>query len=175
MHLMLKSACAALVAPLVATAMLAMAPVPAMAQYQEQRQSECRNDSTGGVLGGLAGAALGGLLGSQFGSGSGKTAATIGGVVLGGIAGNQIGKHMTCRDEEYVQETTYESLETGETNTWQNQESGNYGEVRPGETYTNAQGYECRTFEQEVYVNGQPVQDTGTACKQPDGSWQIVS
>ena len=47
--------------------------------------------------------------------------------------------------------------------------------LTPGEIYTNAQGNECRTFEQEVYVNGQPVKDAGTACKQPDGSWQIIS
>ena len=138
-------------------------------------RAECSDTNTGGIVGGIAGAALGGWLGSQFGSGSGKTAATIGGVVLGGIAGNQLGKNLTCEDEEYVEDTTYESLETGEETAWSNQESGNYGHVTPGEVYTNAQGNECRTFEQEVYVNGQPVKDAGTACKQPDGSWQIIS
>ncbi|MEO0961088.1 MAG: glycine zipper 2TM domain-containing protein [Pseudomonadota bacterium] len=138
-------------------------------------RAECSDTNTGGIVGGIAGAALGGWLGSQFGSGSGKTAATIGGVVLGGIAGNQLGKNLTCEDEEYVEDTTYESLESGEDVAWSNQESGNYGHVRPGEAYTNAQGLECRTFEQEIYVDGRPVKDTGTACKQPDGSWQISS
>lgn len=138
-------------------------------------RAECSDTNTGGIVGGLAGAALGGFLGSQFGSGGGKTAATIGGVILGGIAGNQLGKELTCEDEEYVEDTTYQSLESGEATTWNNQESGNHGTVQPGNVYTNNQGHECRAFEQEVYVNGNPVKDTGTACKQPDGSWQITS
>ncbi len=163
----LKPALMACAAALTALFILVSAPTPAYA--------ECSNTSTGGILGGLAGAALGGYVGSRFGSGGGKTAATIGGVVLGGIAGNQLGKTLTCEDEEYVQDTTYNALETGETGTWSNSDSGNHGKVQPGEVYTNNQGHECRTFEQEVYVNGQPVQDTGTACKQPDGSWQITS
>jgi outer membrane lipoprotein SlyB len=33
---------------------------------------------------------VGGLVGNQIGSGSGRTAATVGGAVLGGIAGNEI-------------------------------------------------------------------------------------
>ncbi|WP_425062974.1 glycine zipper 2TM domain-containing protein [Pyruvatibacter mobilis] len=163
--------------PILTVAAAAMAAVFLLAATPTtaRAESDCSNTNTGGVLGGIAGAALGGFLGSQFGSGGGKTAATIGGVILGGIAGNQLGKELTCEDEEYVEDTTYESLETGEETTWRNEESGNYGEVRPGEIYTDARGYECRAFEQEIYVNGQPVKDTGTACKQPDGSWQIVS
>lgn len=153
----------------------AFASLPAATAQAQSRETECRRDSTGGVLGGLAGAALGGLIGSQFGSGSGKTAATIGGAVLGGLAGNEIGRRMTCRDEEYVRDTTYESLETGEEAAWENEESGNRGVTRPGETFINARGQQCRTFEQEIYVDGRAVRSTGTACKQPDGSWQVVS
>jgi surface antigen len=166
-----------LTAPLVTVMTLALAAALLMTagSTPARADSNCSNTNTGGVLGGIAGAALGGFLGSQFGSGGGKTAATIGGVVLGGIAGNQLGKELTCEDEEYVEDTTYESLESGEDAAWRNTESGNYGEVRPGDVYTDARGYECRAFEQEIYVNGQPVKDTGTACKQPDGSWQIVS
>jgi hypothetical protein len=42
------------------------------------------------ALGTLGGAAAGGALGSTVGSGSGRTAAIVGGALLGGIAGNQL-------------------------------------------------------------------------------------
>src|SRR5690348_7383711 len=42
------------------------------------------------ALGTLGGAAAGGALGSMIGSGSGRTAAIVGGALLGGVAGNQL-------------------------------------------------------------------------------------
>jgi surface antigen len=32
----------------------------------------------------------------------------------------------------------------------------------------------CREFTQTITVGGQAVQATGTACRQPDGSWRIM-
>ncbi|MEQ8398496.1 hypothetical protein [Thalassobaculum sp.] len=33
----------------------------------------------------------------------------------------------------------------------------------------------CREYTTTAYVNGRPVESYGTACRQPDGSWRIVS
>lgn len=35
-------------------------------------------------------------------------------------------------------------------------------------------GRYCREFQQEITVGGQRQQGFGTACRQPDGAWQIV-
>jgi Putative peptidoglycan binding domain/Glycine zipper 2TM domain len=57
--------------------------------------SACESGGGGGgpaapALGTIGGAAAGGVLGSLVGSGSGRTAAIVGGAVLGGVAGNQL-------------------------------------------------------------------------------------
>ncbi len=138
--------------------------------------ASCSNTSGGALLGTLGGAALGGFLGSQIGSGTGQLAATGAGVLVGGLLGNQIGKALTCRDQQQVQHTTQRTLETQPSGTaiaWNNPDSGNSGTVTPTQTYQTASGTYCRNFEQTVTVNGQTEVGTGTACRQPDGSWQI--
>jgi surface antigen len=44
--------------------------------------------------------------------------------------------------------------------------------VREG---TSESGKYCREFQQTVTIGGKTEQAYGTACRQPDGSWQIVS
>jgi surface antigen len=126
---------------------------------------------------------VGGIIGNQFGKGSGKTAATIGGVVLGGIAGNAIAKD-TCKDKRhdayYYNNTYYDAFngDEGEEYEWRNPHTNNYGYVTPAEYYEDGyNGYEgpCREFEQRVYIGGRPEIATGVACRQPDGTWRIVS
>lgn len=34
---------------------------------------------------------------------------------------------------------------------------------------------QCREYTRTIYIGGQPQQGFGTACLQPDGSWQVVS
>ncbi len=38
----------------------------------------------------------------------------------------------------------------------------------------SAQGY-CREYSQSVSIGGQRQSSYGTACMQPDGSWQVIS
>lgn len=128
-------------------------------------------------LGGVGGAVLGGLLGAQFGSGTGKLAATAAGAVLGGLAGTQIGRSLDRADRVYAARTTQASLEhtqTGTTSTWVNPDSGHSGTVTPTETYQRDDGRYCREFQQTVTIGGQTESAYGTACRQPDGSWEIV-
>ena len=50
--------------------------------------------------------------------------------------------------------------------------SGTVTATREG---TSTAGRYCREFQQKVTVGGQTQEAYGTACMQPDGSWEIVS
>ncbi len=129
-------------------------------------------------VGTLGGAIGGGVLGSTIGSGKGRTAATIGGALLGGIIGGQIGKDLDNADRAAMGQATQRALETGQPNQslpWKNGQSGNSGTVVPSNYYQNASGQYCREYTQTVTVGGKTEKAFGTACRQPDGSWQIVS
>lgn len=56
---------------------------------------------------------------------------------------------------------------------WNNGDA--YGTVTPTRDGRDADGRYCREFQQKVKVGGQKSQAYGTACRQPDGTWQIVS
>lgn len=125
----------------------------------------------------LLGAGLGGLLGSQFGSGSGKLAATALGVFAGGLIGNEIGSSLDRADQAYLHRATYKASAApiGETITWRNPESGNYGAVTPTrEGWHSETGAYCREYQQEIIVGGRRQEGYGQACRQPDGSWKII-
>jgi surface antigen len=152
-------------------------------QYQgpPPNYHDCGDDAAAGtVVGGI----LGGVIGNQFGHGGGRTAATIGGVILGGIAGNAIARD-ACKNDHadayYYNNSYYDAFNDpneGREYNWRNPYSNNYGYVTPGEYYED--GYQdysgpCREFEQRVYIDGRAETATGVACRQPDGTWRIVS
>lgn len=128
----------------------------------------------GTALGGVAG----GVLGSAIGKGSGNTAAIVLGAVLGGIAGNQLGSSLDDQDREKAQHSTQTALEntaTGESATWRNPDTGNYGSTTPTRTYADNNGQPCREYQSTVTVAGKKQQAYGTACRDADGNWRIVS
>ena len=136
------------------------------------------NSGTKETIGGLGGAVLGGLLGSQVGSGRGKLVAVGVGAVLGGLLGSSVGKSLDDTDKLMMERTTQASLEhveSGQTSTWSNPDSGHSGSVTPVKTYQTNAGQYCREYQQTISVGGQEEQAYGTACRQPDGSWKIVS
>jgi len=133
------------------------------------------NKEVGGTLLGAAG---GGLLGSQIGSGKGQLAATAAGVFLGGLLGQQVGQSLDRADRLHAAQTYQETLETapsGNTQTWRNPDSGNSGSYTPVRTFQTESGRYCREFQQTINVGGQTERGYGTACRQPDGTWEIVS
>jgi surface antigen len=159
------------------------APQPAPSgAYQGNGYTGCAPDRDREVIGTLLGGIVGGIIGNQFGRGRGRTAATVAGVVLGGIAGNAITRDRWCSDRRadayYYNEAYYDAFDEpdyGERYEWRNQYSGNYGYVQPT-GYTEYSGYrDCREFTQVIYINGRQEQAYGVACRQPDGSWRIVS
>ena len=129
-------------------------------------------------LGTLLGAVAGGVAGSQVGDGRGQLIATGVGTLLGAVIGSEIGKSLDRADQLALQHETQNTLEnapSGSTNTWHNPDSGNSGTITPTQTYQQNDGTYCREFTQSVTVAGETQQAYGTACRQPDGTWQIVS
>jgi len=47
--------------------------------------------------------------------------------------------------------------------------------VTPQNTQQNADGQYCREYQTETQVGGKTQNMYGKACRQPDGSWKIVS
>jgi surface antigen len=133
----------------------------------------CATDSpkqnTGTVIGGVAG----GVLGSQVGKGHGKTAATIIGAIAGAAIGGAIGKSMDDVDRMKMAQAL-ENNRTGTPYSWHNPDTDANYTVTPTRTYTTAGG-PCREFTTEAVIGGKRETVYGTACRQPDGAWKIVS
>jgi len=126
----------------------------------------------------LLGAGAGALIGSQFGGGTGRLVGVAIGTLAGALIGQDIGRTLDRTDQVYMQQTAQQTLETlpsNQTSTWVNPDTGNRGAVTPTRTYQAPDGRYCREYQQTVIVGGQQQQAYGTACRQPDGSWQIVS
>lgn len=128
------------------------------------------------LIGGGTGAVLGGLAGSQIGSGSGQMWATGAGVLLGALVGSDIGASLDNADRAAAQQAQHRAYNApiGETVTWNNPNSGNYGTYTPTRDGYTSSGRYCREYQQTIYVGGQQEQAYGTACQQPDGSWEIT-
>ncbi len=128
----------------------------------------------GTVIGGAAGA----LAGAQFGKGRGRLATTAIGTLIGAGIGNSVGASLDRADIVYYERSAQSSLEympVGQTSQWRNPDSGNYGTFTPIRTYQVDNGRYCREFTQRISVGGAWQEGYGTACRQPDGSWEIVS
>lgn len=61
----------------------------------------------------------------------------------------------------------------GERIIWQ--EGGASGTVVATREGTSTSGRYCREFQQEVSIGGKTEQAYGTACRNPDGSWEVIS
>ncbi len=129
------------------------------------------------ATGTLVGAGLGGLIGSHFGHGSGAIAGAMIGTFAGAVIGSEIGRSMDQADRAAYQHaaTQAQNAPVGETITWNNPESGNYGSITPTREGTEREtGAYCREYQQEIVVGGKVERGYGRACRQPDGSWKII-
>jgi surface antigen len=129
--------------------------VAACAATPETGQGAKENTGT------LVGALAGGLIGSQFGGGT----------------GDRIGASMDDEDKKLAYAAQVQALESGPTGTavpWRNPDSGRYGSVVPGRAY-QANGLQCRPYTHTIYINGTPQVARGNACRNPDGTWTVVS
>ena len=64
------------------------------------------------------------------------------------------------------------NLPLGETIYWRNGDAS--GAITPIQDGTSSSGRYCREFQQEVTIGGREEELYGTACQNPDGSWEIV-
>jgi surface antigen len=98
-------------------------------------------------------------------------------VLLGALVGSEIGKSLDRADRQAMAERTQYALESGQSGQpveWRNPDSGHYGSVVPQKAYQDNGTY-CREYTQTVNIGGKTERAYGTACRQPDGSWQIVN
>lgn len=140
--------CTSLVTVVVGTSMLAS---PGCATKRE----------TGAVAGAVGGAAVGGLVG-------GETGALVG-AALGGVAGYATGRAMEEQDRRQV---VY-ALEANRPVHWTNPNTGYAYQVEPTRT-VSYDGRQCRQFRMFAEVDGRPENVYGTACRQPDGAWEVL-
>jgi surface antigen len=135
----------------------------------------CENTGPKTAIGGLGGAAAGGLLAAGLG-GSGTAIAA--GTILGGLLGGAIGDRLDAADRQRANAAATQALESvpsGQSVAWRNPDSGNTGSVTPVRTYQTSTGQYCREYTQTITIGGEKHQSYGTACRQPDGTWRIVS
>ena len=61
----------------------------------------------------------------------------------------------------------------GETIYWREGNASGY--VTATREGSSSSGRYCREFQHEVTIGGKKEQSYGTACRQPDGSWEVIS
>ncbi|MEZ5813183.1 MAG: RT0821/Lpp0805 family surface protein [Alphaproteobacteria bacterium] len=129
------------------------------------------------TVGTAGGAVIGGILGSKIGGGNGQLWATGAGALLGALIGSEIGKSLDRADRIALGDANRraQTAPIGETVSWNNPESGNYGTVTPTREGESSYGRYCREYEQTIYVGGRQETAVGTACQNNDGTWEIVS
>ena len=152
-------------------------------------QQNAYNAQQGGITGGGGldksdvgtglGALGGAVIGSSFGKGNGRVVGGVIGGLLGAGIGHEVGASLDRADMQYYQATQQKALETaqpGQSLPWNNPQSGHSGTVTVKNYYQdNSTGQYCREFTNKINVGGKTETGYGTACRQPDGSWQIVS
>ncbi len=128
-------------------------------------------------VGTLGGAATGALIGAQFGHGPGQLVAIGVGTLIGAVIGADIGRSLDQADQMRVHQAHGQAYAAplGETITWNNPNSGNHGTITTTRDGYTAQGDYCREFQETIIIGGRPEKAAGTACRQPDGTWKIVS
>ena len=128
-------------------------------------------------IGGATGAVLGGVVGSKFGKGTGQLVGVGVGTLLGTMVGSSIGSSLDKADLMYANRANQRAYTApvGETISWNNPDTGNSGTITPVRDGTSTNGRYCREYSQTITVDGRTEKAYGTACKNPDGTWQIVN
>lgn len=122
----------------------------------------------GGVIGGVAG----GAAGTQIGKGKGQMVATAGGALIGVLVGSTIGRSMDQVDQSCVGRVLEYAPDRSPVH-WYGAGGTGYA-VTPLNTFERDGRY-CREYQTTAQIGGQNERVYGTACRMPDGAWQIVS
>lgn len=156
---------------------IAVCAVCSMAVWAAGCSGISQNETTGTILGGATGA----LLGSHFGKGDGRTAATAIGAIIGASVGREVGASLDDTSRHQAVQAAHRALDTADIGsgiTWEN--PANTGAPARGSTVITRQGVDlqgrtCREFQQTVTIGGKEAHSYGTACRDGNGDWKLVS
>lgn len=99
-------------------------------------------------------------------------------MLLWAVAANaQEAGELAVPEEQAMTDTIQYALENNPSKQaaeWVNPDTGRSGAAVPVRTFENAQGQPCREFITTIIIGDREEQGYGTACRQPDGSWQLV-
>ena len=135
--------------------------------------SSCNKQGVGTLMGGVTG----GLAGATLGEGESKLITAGLGAVAGGLVGGAIGSYLDKKDKEMVQQVSYTALEhtpSGQAVSWDNPDSGHSGYVIAKPAFRANDGRYCREYVQTAIIGNKTQEVYGRACRQPDGTWEIV-
>lgn len=129
----------------------------------------CYREQVGQIVGGVGGA----VIGSQIGQGSGRVVAAVGGTLLGVLVGGAIGRNLDQADYACAGQVL-EYAPNNRAIVWNNPENGGSYRMVPTSAY-QVDGQYCREYTSTATIGGRAQQVYGTACRQPDGAWKIIS
>lgn len=95
-------------------------------------------------------------------------------ILFGPLFGGNTGQFMTAYDQGYAA-NVFESTPSQQTVAWQNPDAGTAYQVTPVRTYQINNGQYCREYQAAVRIGGREQRSFGTACRTPDGAWQIMN
>jgi surface antigen len=107
---------------------------------------------------------------------SNQLIATTTGVFIGALIGSKIGRYLDevdrirARDANIMAQTS----PIGQRISWSNPQSNHYGNTIATRDGHSKSGKYCREFYQTISIGNRTEKAYGTACRQPDGSWQLV-
>lgn len=123
----------------------------------------------GTVTGGIAG----GVLGSTVGQGSGRILAIAAGTLAGAFIGGALGKNMDDTDRLKMNQAL-DNNNVGQPAYWHNANTDTNYQVTPTKNVSMDGNDYCREYRTTANIGGKKQQMYGTACRQPDGSWQAM-
>ncbi len=123
---------------------------------------------TGTIIGGITGA----LIGSAIGDGSGQNVAIAAGAIAGGLIGSTVGQRFDDQDQGRI---AY-SMQRNQRSSWTSSTTGHRLTVVPSSTLApSSSKQQCREFTVDTEIGKRTESAYGTACRQADGSWKIVT
>jgi surface antigen len=94
----------------------------------------------------------------------------------GGLVGSDFGSALSATDRQVALNAEYKALEygkPGEAIDWAGQDGTISGRVKAVQPY-RVGSQDCRQYGHEIALNGVTKASRGTACRNSDGSWNLL-
>ncbi|MEO5364055.1 MAG: glycine zipper domain-containing protein [Magnetococcus sp. DMHC-8] len=117
------------------------------------------------------GALGGGLVGSLVGSSHNRGQNALIGAAIGGLVGYAVGNEMDKHDKQKLNHAL-ETMPSRQTSSWVNPDTRVEYAVTPQPAY-QSEGRQCRQAEIASIIDGRRETVLKTACRRPDGQWEI--